>query len=60
VRGWRQNGGVEEDAEAVAGEVRFWELAQPLLEQAGVTRSTMMEAALDAAVARLGRRPGSV
>ena len=25
-----------------AGEDRFWELAEPLLEQAGVTRSTMM------------------
>ena len=25
-----------------AGEDRFWELAAPLLEQAGVTRSTMM------------------
>ena len=25
-----------------AGEVRFWSLAEPLLEQAGVTRSTMM------------------
>jgi hypothetical protein len=25
-----------------AGEARFWELAQPLLEEAGVTRSTMM------------------
>jgi hypothetical protein len=25
-----------------AGEARFWELATPLLEQAGVTRSTMM------------------
>jgi hypothetical protein len=24
------------------GEARFWELAEPLLEQAGVTRSTMM------------------
>ena len=27
---------------AEAGEARFWELAQPLLDQAGVTRSTMM------------------
>jgi hypothetical protein len=27
---------------ATAGEDRFWELAAPLLEQAGVTRSTMM------------------
>ena len=25
-----------------AGEARFWELARPLLDQAGVTRSTMM------------------
>ena len=25
-----------------AGEATFWQLAQPLLEQAGVTRSTMM------------------
>lgn len=25
-----------------AGEARFWQLAQPLLDQAGVTRSTMM------------------
>ena len=25
-----------------AGEARFWELAAPLLDQAGVTRSTMM------------------
>jgi hypothetical protein len=25
-----------------AGEARFWELAQPLLDEAGVTRSTMM------------------
>ena len=24
------------------GEARFWELAQPLLDQAGATRSTMM------------------
>lgn len=24
------------------GETRFWELAQPLVDQAGVTRSTMM------------------
>lgn len=28
--------------DADAGEARFWELAQPLLDQAGVTRSTMM------------------
>ncbi len=28
--------------DAEAGEARFWELAQPLLDQAGVTRSTMM------------------
>jgi hypothetical protein len=27
---------------AEAGETRFWELAAPLLDQAGVTRSTMM------------------
>jgi hypothetical protein len=27
---------------ADAGEARFWELAAPLLDQAGVTRSTMM------------------
>jgi hypothetical protein len=27
---------------AEAGEARFWELAAPLLDQAGVTRSTMM------------------
>lgn len=27
---------------ATAGEARFWELAAPLLDQAGVTRSTMM------------------
>jgi hypothetical protein len=27
---------------AEAGEARFWELAAPLLAQAGVTRSTMM------------------
>ncbi|MGH9155075.1 MAG: hypothetical protein ACRD1K_04325 [Acidimicrobiales bacterium] len=27
---------------AEPGEERFWELAQPLLDQAGVTRSTMM------------------
>jgi hypothetical protein len=29
-------------SDADAGEARFWELAQPLLDQAGVTRSTMM------------------
>ena len=28
--------------DAAAGERRFWELAQPLLERPGVTRSTMM------------------
>ena len=28
--------------EPTPGETRFWELAQPLLNQAGVTRSTMM------------------
>lgn len=27
---------------AEAGKARFWELARPLLDQAGVTRSTMM------------------
>jgi hypothetical protein len=27
---------------AAAGEAQFWELAAPLLDQAGVTRSTMM------------------
>ena len=32
---------VHSDA-STAGEVRFWDLAQPLLEKAGVTRSTMM------------------
>jgi hypothetical protein len=30
------------DTDAGAGEARFWELAAPLLDQAGVTRSTMM------------------
>ena len=30
------------NADADAGVARFWELAQPLLDQAGVTRSTMM------------------
>jgi hypothetical protein len=28
--------------EPTPGEIRFWELAQPLLDQTGVTRSTMM------------------
>lgn len=28
--------------DSTLGEARFWELAQPLLDQAGVTRSTMM------------------
>ena len=28
--------------DVTAGEARFWELAQPLLDQAGVSRSTMM------------------
>jgi hypothetical protein len=28
--------------EGTEGEARFWELAAPLLDQAGVTRSTMM------------------
>jgi hypothetical protein len=30
------------NADAEKGEARFWELAAPLLEQAGITRSTMM------------------
>ena len=30
------------DAERTPGEQRFWALADPLLRQAGVTRSTMM------------------
>ena len=29
-------------SERTEGEARFWELAAPLLDQAGVTRSTMM------------------
>jgi hypothetical protein len=33
---------VKASADAEAGELRFWQLARPLLEQAGVTRSTMM------------------
>lgn len=30
------------ESERTRGEQRFWALAEPLLEQAGVTRSTMM------------------
>lgn len=30
------------DSEHTRGEQRFWTLAEPLLQQAGVTRSTMM------------------
>jgi hypothetical protein len=30
------------ESERARGEQRFWALAEPLLEQAGVTRSTMM------------------
>lgn len=32
----------ERDRNDNPGEARFWALAEPLLEQAGVTRSTMM------------------